>query len=37
MLPLLVAAMTFLAALALAGSAGAAALVRHWQRVRPRR
>lgn len=31
MLPLLVAAMTFLAALALAGSAGAAALVRHWQ------
>ncbi len=31
MLPLLVAAMAFLAALALAGSAGAAALVRHWQ------
>ena len=31
MLPLLVAAMTFLAALALAGSAAAAALVRHWQ------
>jgi cell division transport system permease protein len=31
MLPFLVAAMTFLAALALAGSAGAAALVRHWQ------
>ncbi len=31
MLPLLVTAMTFLAALALAGSAGAAALVRHWQ------
>jgi len=31
MLPLLVAAMTFLAALALAGSAGAAALARHWQ------
>ncbi len=30
MLPLLVAAMAFLAALALAGSAGAAALVRHW-------
>jgi cell division transport system permease protein len=31
MLPALVAAMAFLAALALAGSAGAAALVRHWQ------
>jgi cell division transport system permease protein len=31
MLPVLVAAMAFLAALALAGSAGAAALVRHWQ------
>ncbi len=31
MLPLLVAAMAFLAALALAGSAGAAALARHWQ------
>ncbi len=31
MLPLLVAAMTFLAGLALAGSAAAAALVRHWQ------
>lgn len=31
MLPVLVAAMTFLAALALAGSSGAAALVRHWQ------
>jgi cell division transport system permease protein len=31
MLPLLVAAMAFLAALALAGSAGAAALVRHWE------
>lgn len=31
MLPLLVAAMAFLAALALAGGAGAAALVRHWQ------
>jgi cell division transport system permease protein len=31
MLPGLVAAMAFLAALALAGSAGAAALVRHWQ------
>jgi cell division transport system permease protein len=31
MLPLLVAAMAFLAALALAGSAGASALVRHWQ------
>ena len=31
MLPLLVAAMAFLAALALAGSAGTAAFVRHWQ------
>ncbi len=31
MLPVLVAAMAFLAALALAGSAGASALVRHWQ------
>ena len=31
MLPLLVAAMTFLAALALAGAAAASALVRHWQ------
>jgi len=31
MLPMLVAAMAFLAALALAGSAGAAALARHWQ------
>jgi cell division transport system permease protein len=31
MLPALVAAMAFLAALALAGSAGAAALARHWQ------
>ncbi len=31
MLPILVAAMAFLAALALAGSAGASALVRHWQ------
>jgi cell division transport system permease protein len=31
LLPLLVAAMAFLAALALAGSAGAAALVRHWE------
>ncbi|MDE2199950.1 MAG: cell division protein FtsX [Rhodospirillales bacterium] len=31
MLPLLVAAMAFLAALALAGAAGAAALARHWQ------
>ena len=31
MLPLLVAAMAFLAALALAGSAGTSALVRHWQ------
>ncbi|HET9019573.1 MAG TPA: ABC transporter permease, partial [Acetobacteraceae bacterium] len=31
LLPLLVAAMAFLAALALAGSAGAAALVQHWQ------
>ena len=31
MLPVLVAAMAFLAALALAGSSGAAALVRHWQ------
>jgi len=31
MLPALVAAMAFLAALALAGSAGAAAMVRHWQ------
>lgn len=31
MLPALVAAMAFLAALALAGSAGTAALVRHWQ------
>jgi cell division transport system permease protein len=31
MLPLLVAAMAFLAALALAGSVGAASLARHWQ------
>src|ERR1700733_8070532 len=31
MLPLLVAAMAFLAALALAGSVGAALLARHWQ------
>jgi cell division transport system permease protein len=31
LLPVLVAAMAFLAALALAGSAGAAALVRHWE------
>ena len=31
MLPLLVAAMAFLAALALAGAVGAAALARHWQ------
>lgn len=31
LVPVLVAAMAFLAALALAGSAGAAALVRHWQ------
>ena len=31
MLPLLVAAMTFLAALALAGSVGAALLAQHWQ------
>ncbi|GAC1348209.1 MAG: ABC transporter permease [Acetobacteraceae bacterium] len=31
LLPLLVAAMAFLAALALAGSVGAAALARHWQ------
>jgi cell division transport system permease protein len=31
MLPLIVAAMAFLAALALAGSVGAAALARHWQ------
>ncbi len=31
MLPLLVAAMAFLAALAMAGSVGAAALARHWQ------
>ena len=37
MLPLLVAAMAFLAALAVAGSAGAAALVRHWQRAPQRR
>jgi cell division transport system permease protein len=31
MLPVLVAAMAFLAALAMAGAGGAAALVRHWQ------
>ena len=31
-LPLMVAAMTFLAALALAGVVGAAALAAHWQR-----